>query len=81
MGSVRGGEGNLPVYSERHGWADLEADVQLAVSAEAARQAGFDTAGLSSRTTPIRGSQHPIDVVLLPRARGLLARFPAHPTT
>ncbi len=52
-----------------------EADVQLAVSVEAARHGGLDIAGLSSRSTPIRGSQQPVDVLLVPSARELLPRF------
>jgi adenylate cyclase len=52
-----------------------EADVQLAVSVEAARHGGLDFTGLSSRSTPIRGAQQPIDVLLVPTARELLPRF------
>ena len=52
-----------------------QAEVQLAVSAEAARHAGLDTDGLSIETTPIRGSQHPIDVLLVPTARELVPRL------
>jgi adenylate cyclase len=52
-----------------------QADVQLAVSVEAARHAGLDTEGLSIETTPIRGSQHEIDVLLVPNARELITRL------
>ena len=52
-----------------------QAEVQLAVSLEAARHAGLDTAGLAIETTPIRGSQHEIDVLLVPNARDLIGRL------
>jgi adenylate cyclase len=49
-----------------------QADVQLAVSAEAARHAGLDSTGLQIETMPIRGSQHLLDVLLVPSARELV---------
>ena len=52
-----------------------QADVQLAVSVEVARQAGLDTAGLASESVPIRGLRQPIDVLLVAHARDLLTRF------
>jgi len=52
-----------------------QADVQLAVSLAAARHGGLDIDGLALETTPIRGSQHEIDVLLVPNARELIARL------
>jgi adenylate cyclase len=52
-----------------------QADVQLAVSADVARHAGLDIIGLSMQPTAIRGSQYPLDVLLVPSARDLLSRF------
>jgi adenylate cyclase len=52
-----------------------QADVQLAVSVTAARHGGLDIDGLAIETTPIRGSQHDIDVLLVPSARELVARL------
>ncbi len=54
-----------------------QADVQLAVSAEAARHAGLEVAGLAQQTTPIRGSQTLLDVVLVERASEVSTRFSA----
>jgi adenylate cyclase len=55
--------------------AAKQADVQLAVSAEAARHAGLDSTGLQIETIPIRGSQHPIEVLLVANARELVTRL------
>lgn len=54
-----------------------EHNVQLAVSAEVARQAGVDLRGLAMQSTPIRGAEQPLDVLLVARARDLLTRFNA----
>jgi adenylate cyclase len=59
--------------------AAKEAEVQLAVSAEAARNAGLDTIGMPNRTLSIRGSLLPLDVLLIPSARELLTRFHHRP--
>ena len=56
-----------------------QADVQLAVSAEAARHAGLDVAGLALQTTAIRGSQQPLEVVLVGRASELPGRLSPRP--
>lgn len=56
-----------------------QADVQLAVSAEAARHAGLDVAGLALQTTAIRGSQLPLEVVLVGRASELPDRLSPPP--
>ena len=53
-----------------------QADVQLAVSAEAARHAGLDITGLALQRIAIRGSQQPLEVVLVERAQELIARLP-----
>ena len=52
-----------------------EHDVQLAVSAEVAGRAGLEIGGLWMQSTPIRGSEIPLDVLLVPHARELVARF------
>jgi adenylate cyclase len=52
-----------------------EHNVQLAVSAEVARHAGLEIGGLAMQSTPIRGSERPLDVVLVPRAQELVPRF------
>ncbi|MEO7152042.1 MAG: adenylate/guanylate cyclase domain-containing protein [Burkholderiaceae bacterium] len=54
-----------------------QAGVQLAVSAEAARHADLDVTGLALQTTPIRGSQQPLAVVLVGRAGELVGRLSA----
>lgn len=51
-----------------------DADVQLVLSAEVARQAGLDVTGFEARATPIRGNVLPLDVYLVPRARELVGR-------
>lgn len=51
-----------------------QAEVQLAVSMEVARHAALDTGGLPTRSTPIRGLQEPVDVLLVASARELLGR-------
>jgi len=56
-----------------------QADVQLAVSAEVARHAALDVDALEIQATPIRGTLHPLDVLLVPHARELLARFRVQP--
>ncbi len=45
------------------------ADVQLAMSAEIAANAGIDCTDLPVQSTPIRGARLPIDVVLVAQAR------------
>ncbi len=48
------------------------ADVQLAMSADTAANAGIDCADLPIQSTPIRGARQPIEVVLVTKARLLL---------
>lgn len=55
-----------------------EHEVQLALSAEVARQADLDIEGWPMRATAIRGSTEALDVLLVPSARELLPRFRAH---
>ena len=56
-----------------------QADVQLAVSAQAARHAGLATEGLALQTIAIRGSQQPLEVVLVERAQELVMRLAQAP--
>ncbi|MEO6408650.1 MAG: adenylate/guanylate cyclase domain-containing protein [Burkholderiaceae bacterium] len=52
-----------------------QADVQLAVSVEAARHGGLDPTGLAVQTTAIRGLQNPLEVLLVERAQELGLRL------
>jgi adenylate cyclase len=52
-----------------------EMNVQLACSAEVALQGGLETTGLVRRSTPIRGSAQPLEVLLFESARDLLPRL------